>query len=227
MSHFRDDLAFSERSSDDPFWRELLSVGLPGFVDMIRNPKDNAAQRLGIDRMVMLSSGAPLKVDLKARRTFYSDIALEVNHEPTRPGGYSAPGWMEQDKQIDVLAYAWIDARRGYLFPWPQLRRAWQINSPLWKEAMRESYRSRKGKDRGPEIGGIRYVGSCKNNGYRTNNCVIKTEMLVDAVTGAMLVSLDEEEPLDHSRQTAARSRLVASIRANQAQMKLPLGANP
>lgn len=98
---FRRDLAWGESTSVEPFWEATYRKAFPGFSAMVRNDGRNVAQYRGIDRIVLLTSGAVLRIDEKRRRKDYGDVLLEVVANDAR----GEAGWMEQDLEIDYLAY--------------------------------------------------------------------------------------------------------------------------
>ena len=115
---------------NEEFWSAIYNKAFPNLVNMMACPGDYASQRMGIDRVLLLSNGKVLKIDEKKREKEYNDILLEyLSNDQT-----NAPGWIEKDLAIDYLAYAFIQSRRCYLFPWAILRRAWMDNRQDWKQ---------------------------------------------------------------------------------------------
>jgi len=88
---------------------------------------------MGIDRLILLSSGQVLRIDEKKRATDYDDILLEyLSNDVT-----GAPGWIEKNLYIDYLAYAFSVKRICYLLPWLMLRKAWIENGEIWRQRYR------------------------------------------------------------------------------------------
>jgi hypothetical protein len=128
VNDFRKDLAFSENASNESFWQDIYEVAFPSMVCAVACSGDTASQRLGIDRLVHLSSGRTLRIDEKVRRVVYEDILIEyLSNDVT-----GAPGWIEKELQIDYLAYAFLPTETVYLLPWDLLRRAWRRNKNNW-----------------------------------------------------------------------------------------------
>ena len=118
---FKKDLAFSEEAGHAPFWAAVYKKAFPNMVSTMEGQGDFQSQRMGIDRVVLLSNGQTIKIDEKKRRKDYGDFCLEyLSNDRTK-----ALGWMEKDLAIDYLAYAFMPSARCYLLPWPMLRRAW------------------------------------------------------------------------------------------------------
>lgn len=130
IASFENDLAFSLRYSDEPFWLAVFKKAFPKMV-YCELCGDIERQRKGIDRIIHLSSGAKIKVDQKLRRKDYSDIALEFV-SVDKP--IVKPGWIEKDLDIDYLAYAFLESRTCYLFPFAMLRRAWIHYGGRWRD---------------------------------------------------------------------------------------------
>ena len=163
---FRERLRFSERASDEPFWQAVYRKAFPGMVTMSLCPGNTQAQRIGIDRVITLSSGKILRIDEKKREKVYQDILLEyLSVDAT-----GAPGWIEKDLLIDFLAYAFMPTQRVYLFPWEMLRRAWLQFGGKWKEEY-------------PHI-------EAKNNGYSTWSVPVPIRVLRSAVHRAAIIQL-------------------------------------
>lgn len=163
---FREQLAFSEAASDEPFWDAVYKKAFPNMVNHMVCSGDTHSQRIGIDRLILLSSGRTLAIDEKKRREEYNDILLEYVSVDTT----GAPGWIEKDLMIDYLAYAFMKSQRVYLFDWLALRRAWLHYRDEWKRKYQ--------------------VIVAQNNGYKTLSLAVPKETLRAAVSLAMVVQL-------------------------------------
>src|SRR3990167_1365330 len=117
MNDFHTDLAYSNAMSDEKFWDAIYRKAFPNIVNHMICTGNTASQRIGIDRIIHLSNGNSLKVDEKKRRREYDDILLEFVSNDIA----GAPGWIEKDLAIDYLAYAFMESKRCYLFPWQML----------------------------------------------------------------------------------------------------------
>jgi len=168
MTHdFKERLNWSEEQSDEPFWEEVYKKAFPNMVSLAMCPGDTQSQRLGIDRVVVLSSGRVLKIDEKKRAKVYSDILLEyVSVDRT-----GALGWIEKDLQIDYLAYAFMPIKRVYLFDWCMLRRAWDHYKDKWMA----EYQPKE----------------AQNSTYKTISLPIPIKVLMDAVSTATIIQLE------------------------------------
>jgi hypothetical protein len=129
-------------------------------------PGDTQSQRLGIDRLILLSSGRVLAIDEKKREQDYNDILLEyLSNDST-----GAPGWIEKELQIDYLAYAFMPSKRVYLFPWDMLRRAWLHYKADWLKKYQ--------------------IPPARNKGYCTHSVAVPIVELHSAVKTAMIIQL-------------------------------------
>lgn len=163
---FKEMLAFSEQASDEPFWDAVYRKAFPGMVNHMLASGDTESQRMGIDRVIILSNGQVLKVDEKKRTKVYPDILLEyISVDKT-----GAPGWIEKDLAIDYLAYAFMQNRKVYLFPWLLLRRAWYHFKDKWIETY-------------PKI-------VANNSNYKTISVAVPINVLVSAVSLASIIQL-------------------------------------
>lgn len=165
---FRRSLAASEAGSLEPFWDDVYRAAFDNLVACVPLRGDTQSQRQGKDRLLHLANGRTLYIDEKIRpdRTNDSDILLEYKHE----GRYNAPGWIEQDKDIDYIAYAFVKLKRVYLFPWLELRRAWLQNKYEWL-AMYQLIQAR-------------------NRDYITYSVPVETRLLRGKVAGAGKIQL-------------------------------------
>lgn len=163
---FRQQLMFSEAASDEPFWNEIYKKAFPNMVNNMLASGDTVSQRMGIDRVIVLSNGQILKIDEKKRVQEYQDILLEYISVDTT----GAPGWMEKDLAIDYLAYAFMPTSRVYLFSWPMLRRAWYFKKTEW-------------------IAKYQKV-TARNVGYQTISVAVPTSVLLAEVKNAGIIQL-------------------------------------
>lgn len=163
---FKNDLAYSEAASDESFWDAIYKKAFPNMVNHMLCSGNTQSQRMGIDRLILLSNGRTLSIDEKKRREEYQDILLEYISVDTT----GAPGWIEKDLTIDYLAYAFMKSKRVYLFDWLALRRAWQHYKDTWKRIY-------------PTI-------QAQNNGYKTLSIAVPIETVRNAASLAMVVQL-------------------------------------
>lgn len=164
---FRERLAWSEAGGDEPFWRAVYAKAFPDMVNCMPCPGDTVSQRMGIDRVVLLSSGKTISIDEKKRARTYDDILLEyVANDVT-----GAPGWIEKPLAIDYLAYAFMPTQECFLFPWDLLQRAWLQYKPAWLATY--------GTRRAP------------NRGYGTLNVPVPRRVLRAAVARASWIVLE------------------------------------
>jgi len=163
---FKSDLEFSEEASAEPFWEAIYKKAFPNMVNHMLCSSNVTSQHMGIDRIILLSSGKILCIDEKKRRQVWSDILLEyVSNDRTQ-----APGWIEKDLHIDYLAYAFMPTKCVYLFPWLMLRRAWLIFKKSW-------------------LGQYKHIAA-QNVGYRTWNVAVPIATLCEAVKLVSIIQL-------------------------------------
>ncbi len=165
---FDTSLRASEEGSLEPFWDEVYRKHFPNMVACVPLRGDTVAQRQGKDRAIHLANGDVLYIDEKIRpkRLDDSDILLEyLSNDRT-----GAPGWIECDKSIDYLAYAFVMRKRVYLFPWAQLRRAWCHYKVQWQA------------DYAP-------IGT-RNRTYMTYSTPVPTKVLRAAVSTAAIIQI-------------------------------------
>lgn len=166
VHNFERDLKFSEEASDEAFWDAIYKKAFPNMVNHMLCSGDTKSQRMGIDRLVLLSNGKVLRIDEKKRREVYDDILLEFVSVDTT----GAPGWIEKDLAIDYLAYAFMPIERVYLFPWDMLRRAWKYYKREWIA-------------RYPRI-------TAQNDGYKTFSVAVPIDTLRRSVSIASVIQL-------------------------------------
>lgn len=164
---FEDQLEWSERAGDEPFWEAVYKKAFPNMVTCVACTGDTKAQRRGVDRLVYLSNDKVLRIDEKKRKKVYDDILLEYVSVDTT----GAPGWIEKDLAIDYLAYAFMPIQKVYLYDWPMLRRAWQAYGERWKRKYT------------PPV-------PARNNGYITYSVAVPIPILNTAVADARIIQL-------------------------------------
>jgi hypothetical protein len=177
LHDFREQLAWGEGAKDAPFWSAVLRKAFPDATGIADNPGKNTGQRLGIDAAVLLASGTVIRVQKKARRKLYPDVLLEVEHKGPL---YNAPGWMEQDQQIDYLCYGYVDDRICHVLPWLTLRRTWLHFREEWTANAKA------------KRGGFHW-SEAQNRGYATYGVCVPTSVLKDALLRAFTVDVTAE----------------------------------
>lgn len=125
---FRTSLARSHAHSDAPWWLDVYRSAFPTLIGCHDLRADGWAQRGGMDRMLVLSSGKTLTVDEKVREKDWPDVLLEYWSD----AGNKAPGWIAKDLACDFIAYAFVPSQTCLLLPFHQLRLAWQQHRREW-----------------------------------------------------------------------------------------------
>jgi len=173
IHNFQEDLEYSEKASAELFWKNIYQKAFPNLVNIMSCPGDYESQRMGIDRIILLSNGKTLKIDEKKRRENWDDILLEYISIDTT----NTPGWIEKNLAIDYLAYAFMPLQKAYLLPWPMLKRVWLHFGKDWKKL---------GED---EKEGFRKV-EAENNDYKTISVAVPITILLKEVKNAMIIQL-------------------------------------
>lgn len=162
--------AYSKAPADEAFWLAAYKAFFPDFLSMSPCVPNVDAQRMGVDRVIVLANGREVRLDEKKRPQSYMDadgnpdILLEfLSNDQT-----GAPGWIEKPLLIDYIAYALMDVQTVYMLPWDGLRRVWRGNGGGWKK---------------------RYgVKKAANNGYMTHSVPVPVPELYRAISAACRV---------------------------------------
>jgi len=163
---FAGSLALSETFAEASWWLDIYRKAFPTMISAVSVRSDGWAQRGGIDRVVTLACGRVFTVDEKVRTADWSDILLEQWSDE----GRRSPGWIQKPLACDFIAYAFAPSRRCYLLPVAPLQRAWRQNGRGWVR----------------EFGQRRAL----NPGYATASVPVPIDMLMPAISQAMLVSI-------------------------------------
>jgi hypothetical protein len=166
MNEFYTDLAYSNLASEELFWEQVYRKFFSGFQKMQLTADDMKMQKVGIDRIVYLTSGQRVKIDEKKRRKAYNDFLLEYISVDTT----NAPGWIEKELAIDFLAYAFMPTKTVYMLEWHSLRRAWKSNGRIWYD----TYGSR----------------CAENKNYNTYSVPVPIDVVLSAISNYSIVRL-------------------------------------
>lgn len=162
LHNFYEDVEWSERQSDDPFWEVVYRQAFPDFASMTSLKGKNTGQLAGIDRVIQLTNGKTLNIDEKTRKKSWTDVLLEkwssIEHK--------RPGWIEKDLACDYIAYAFLPGQVCYMLPFIQLRRAWIKHGVKWER----------------DYGTIK----ARNEGYTTVSVPVPIGVLLQAMTDAL-----------------------------------------
>jgi len=161
---FQERLAWSHDQEEQPFWEAVYRAAFPGLLSVNSVRQDGWAQRAGIDRVIVLSSGKVIKIDEKVRSKSYDDILLERWSDEQR----KQPGWVQKPLDCDFIAYAFIDSGVCYLLPTLLLQRAWRENGRKWIAECQE----------------VR----AQNKGYVTVSIAVPIADLLDAIRECIIV---------------------------------------
>lgn len=194
---FSTDLEFSEKASCEPFWKAVYDKAFPNIVNQMPCPGDTVSQRMGIDRLVMLSNGFTIAIDEKKRRDNYGDISLEYRH--VYANGDTSPGWIEKDLSIDYLAYAIMPTLSCYLLPWQTLKRVWNTKGKEWTRLGIETFKAREKAKK--EAKGKRYdypkngfdISISPNRGYKSYGVCVKPDILFATMNEYSIIDVSVE----------------------------------
>ncbi len=162
-------LALSHEYADAPWWLDIYREAFPGLEQAVSMRSDGFAQRAGIDRRLVLSSGASVDVDEKVRDKDYDDFFLEYWSDRDR----RTKGWVAKDLACHYIAYAFIPSGRCYLLPFQALRVAWARNREQW--VAEYGYRD------------------ALNDGWVTRGCCVPIPVVLTAIGSAQLVRFTAE----------------------------------
>jgi len=162
---FNERLIYSFKSSDEDFWEKVYRKLFPTMTSMTLET-DLDMQRQGVDRLVFVESGRFYTIDEKKRSKEYNDILLEYISVDTT----GALGWIEKSLRIDFLAYAFMQSKKCYVFPFPLLQKAWREHKEEWMEEY-------------PKI-------TAENVGYNTHSLAIPKKILFSAVCNASIINI-------------------------------------
>lgn len=165
---FKQQLAYSAKSSTEPFWDAIYKKAFPSMVAHVRCEGDFQSQRRGVDRLIYLSSDRVLRIDEKKRTGNWPDILLEYISIDTS----GSPGWIEKELSIDYLAYAFMPTQRVYLLPWLLLQRSWVQFGTEWKQKYKTI--------------------TAQNKGYKTLSVAVPTKIVLSAIAQATIIQLDQ-----------------------------------
>lgn len=160
---FAERLAFSHAQADLDMWPQVYANAFHNLTTMNDIRQDGWAQRGGIDRVLVLSSGKTLTVDEKVREKDYGDILLEYWSDERR----RTPGWVAKDLACDFIAYAVLPTQKCYLLPFQTLRKAWRNNHREW-------------------VANYKRI-EAQNKGYVTVSVGVPIPVLMDALNDAMI----------------------------------------
>jgi len=182
---FDRDLRFSQSPENEPMWealyRRLFGDDLIGTVRV--DATNNAWQKAGTDRLVVVGCGHCYTIDEKVRRSDWDDILLEFASVARKNGdGWEVvkPGWaIDSQKGVDFVAYALPKKQRVYVLPFLFLRLAMQKNLDSWRRDSRVK------------------VIEAFNSGYVSLSLAIPLSMLIKAIGEQMIhtISVLETPP--------------------------------
>ena len=154
MNHFQPDLQYSHEQQNAPIWESLYKKAFPTMKAMTNHAEDGDHQRVGIDRTIVLESGAAIWIDEKVRRGDWDDILLEyISNDRTQ-----SPGWVEKHLVCHYISYLMEPTEKLYILPVIQMQAAWLKNKKSWIAKY-------------PKI-------EAQNNGWNTISCAVPIRVL-------------------------------------------------
>lgn len=171
---FHSSLRKSNNGEIQRFLEIVYRKAFYNFAGWIPNNTGNSeSQRRGCDSLVYLTNDREIRIDEKIRYKKYGDIALEYISNDRK----NTPGWIEKDLSIDYLNYIIYPIRRAYILPWQALKTVWIQNRLEWLEFAQDH---EKGF----------FIAKAPNNTYNTLSCCIPDTILIEAITGTMVLTL-------------------------------------
>lgn len=155
---------------------KLMSIDM---VKKILPVTDRQLQFEGVDKILILESGAIRRLEEKIRRKSYNDILIEIVAD-NRYASYNSltnefksevfrgVGWGMKTYQTDFLLYYFEDTNSGYLFSWQKIRR-------LLNEYLQGWYQQAEKNKNGF---GLKIA---KNKEYSSINIAIPTHIFLNA----------------------------------------------
>lgn len=217
---FGEDAEYARHLASLPYLDKLLQRAFPTYAGHVINPEGaTAGQKLGFDLTVKHLNGTQTTLDLKGRRKYYPDVALEIVSQTKRSllddlglehslEGTHKPGWAVAQGNLgcDYILYIrefdreWNIPPSGVFLPFRELIRTWETNRLLWWRVGVENYRIRQ--RRGPAKGGPRngqdiLLAPARNPRrkdrpcrYWTLNLCIPDAVLLEAIKDSLKVQL-------------------------------------
>lgn len=170
VNDFRESLDWSINIANDPFWDKFYGKLFPGMEWHMVCSENCQGQHLGIDRIVYLKSGQIRNIQEKVRKNLWPDILLEFISNDK----HGTPGWMEKPLLIDYLVYVFWAEKKGYVFDWAMLRRAWLHFRDKWLEKYK--------------------IIDSQNEGYVTKSVAVPIDVLCGKVNAATIIEIPEKE---------------------------------
>lgn len=143
---FRDQLVMSDGVAATAAVHEILLDAIPGATGVRRATEQ--ADKSGTDWWVDRINGAPLSIDLKARkedwvRYLHDDLALEVwSVVESRKQGWT----LDATKRTDYILWLWKDTGRWCLVPFPMLCTVFRERFGEWLEAYGTARQNTEGR---------------------------------------------------------------------------------
>ena len=175
-SNFFDDRAYAAAHQHAHKWEAAYRAAFPTLLHTHIVTADGWAQRGGVDRVLVLASGRTLTVDEKVRKPHAlngRDIVLEATHKYF-DSGRCVPGWINKDLACDFIAYTWEDRKDVYIWPFHNLRAAWETNKATWSKTY-------------PWL-------KTNNRTFRTFSVAIPVDVLIKAIADTMTIKISETE---------------------------------
>jgi len=167
MNDFQECYDIAESGKCEPFWDEVYHRAFPNMTNHMRGQKTKCqSQIFGVDRIIYLENGKTITIDEKVRTKVRDDIALEYISNDQK----NTPGWIEKDLAIDYLAYAFLPAKRAYLFDWRMLKRVWAKYGSDWKTKY--------------------FIAKAPNRFYTTYSVCVPIDVLQHSCTIATIIQL-------------------------------------
>lgn len=145
INYYGKDISYADsaevfQKTNDFIHKKLDSIDL---VKKILPVTDKKLQFEGVDKVLVLESGAIRRLEEKIRRKTYNDILVEIVAD-NRYASYNSQtnefkqemhrgvGWGMKKYETDFLLYYFEDTDSGYLLSWKKVRQVLALNLQNW-----------------------------------------------------------------------------------------------
>lgn len=125
VHNFRESLDWSNSKEVQEYWLQVYGKLFGDIGSISEVTGKNQAQRLGIDRVIVLKSGKILRIEEKTRKKDHEDILLEYES-----GHGDGKGWANKKLLADYFAYGMPS--QAYVWPYENFRRVWTKRKYKW-----------------------------------------------------------------------------------------------
>jgi|SRR3990167_7253349 len=161
INSFKVDLQYSLEQRENELFDNFYFRIFP-HLECVELVTEIQLQMQGVDKKLVFKSGKHILIDEKKRRKDYGDILLEEysNFEQKKKG------WLSGLKITDYIIYAVMPSKKVFVLPFLILQLVWLKNYVKFLEIFGRQF--------------------AENEGYRTSNIAIPTEILLELLKKEM-----------------------------------------